>query len=137
MRKQTIFEHKKTRTCVFSPISNKHYISNKTIIMNNQTINQIGENDKNDAIKYLGIILDKQLTWKTHADISCSKIPNVLFIINRVNNCLPHSALKALYYTLIHSHMTYGIQAWGNVNSIAKLFVLQKRAIRIIHIKTI
>ena len=137
MRKQTIFEHTKIRTCVFSPISNKHYISNKTIIMNNQTINQIGENDKNDAIKYLGINLDKHFTWKTHADITCSKIPNVLFIINRVNNCLPHSALKALYYTLIHSHMTYGIQAWGNVNSIAKLFVLQKRAIRIIHIKTI
>ena len=50
-----------------------------------------------------------------------------------MNNFLPHSALKSLYCTLIHSHMTYGIQAWGNANSIAKPFVLQKRAIRIIN----
>ena len=31
--------------------------------------------------------------------------------------------------------MTYGIHAWGNASSIAKLFVLQKRAIRIINNK--
>ena len=54
-------------------------------------------------------------------------------IFNRVKNLLPHTALKSLYYTLIHSHMTYGIHAWGNASSIAKLFVLQKRAIRIIN----
>ena len=38
-------------------------------------------------------------------------------------------------YTLIHRHMTYGIQACGNWTSITKLGVLQKRVIRIINKK--
>ena len=124
---------KKTNFCIFSPTSNKHNISNKTITLNDQIINQIGDKDKNDAIKFLGINLDKHLTWKTHINVTCSKISSALFIINRVKNLLPHTALKSLYYTLIHSHMTYGIHAWGNASSIAKLFVLQKHAIRIIN----
>ena len=52
-----------------------------------------------------------------------------------MKNLLPHTALKSLYYTLIHSHTTNGIHTWGNANSIEQLFVLQKRAIRIINNK--
>ena len=44
---------------------------------------------------------------------------------------MPHNALKKLYYTLIQSHLTYGIQAWGNGNTVKKLQTLQKRAVRI------
>ena len=46
---------------------------------------------------------------------------------------LPHNALKTLYYTLIQSHLTYGIQAWGHRNTVKKLQTLQKRAVRIIN----
>ena len=42
---------KKTNFCIFSPTSNKHNISDKTITLNDQIINQIGDRDKNDAIK--------------------------------------------------------------------------------------
>ena len=40
--------------------------------------------------------------------------------------------LQTLYYSLIHSHFTYGIIAWGNSN-LKSLITLQKRAIRVIH----
>ena len=79
--------------------------------------------------------LRKHLTWKKHINIICSKISKAIFVINRVKHFLPHCGLKSLYYTLIHSHMTYGIQAWGNSTSITKLGVLQKRVIRIINKK--
>ena len=46
---------------------------------------------------------------------------------------MPHDALKTLYYTLIHSHLQYGIQLWGNATDINALTVLPKRAIRIIN----
>ena len=39
-----------------------------------------------------------------------------------------------LYYTLLHSYITYGIQALGNGNT-KKLEILQKRALRIINKK--
>ena len=47
---------------------------------------------------------------------------------------LPHESLKSLYYTLIHSQKTNGIQAWGNGKT-NKLEILQKRALRIINKK--
>ena len=125
---------KKTNCCIFSP-SSKKYTCNKIVSLNNQTITQIGEQNKDDAIKFLGIYIDRHLTWKKHINIICSKISKATFVINRVKHFLPHCALKSLYYTLIHSHMTYGIQAWGNSTSITKLGVLQKRVIRIINKK--
>ena len=75
--------------------------------LTNQTITQIGEQNKDDAIKFLGIYIDRHLTWKKHINIICSKISKATFVINRVKHFLPHCALKSLYYTLIHSHMTY------------------------------
>ena len=57
------------------------------------------------------------------------------FGIKQVKNILPTDCLKTLYFTLIQPHLTYGILAWGNVNSTAlhKTIILQKRAIRIIN----
>jgi len=43
--------------------------------------------------------------------------------------------LKTAYYTLIQSHLTYGVQAWGNGNTVRNLQTLQKRAVRIINNK--
>lgn len=55
-----------------------------------------------------------------------------MFAIHRVKHILPTSALKSLYYALIHSHLNYAIQIWGNSNHIYKLTTLQKRALRAI-----
>ena len=87
---------KKTNCCIFSPSSNR-YTCNKIISLNNQTITQIGEQNKDDAIKLLGIYIDRHLTWKKHINIICSKISKATFVINRVTHCLPHCALKSLY----------------------------------------
>ena len=46
---------------------------------------------------------------------------------------LPYAALRSLYFSLIHSRLQYGIEAWGNSNSIHKLLRVQKRAIRVIN----
>ena len=48
---------------------------------------------------------------------------------------MPRNALTTLYYTLIQSHLTDGIQARGNGNTVKKLKTLQKRAVRIINNK--
>ena len=48
---------------------------------------------------------------------------------------MPHNVLKTLHYTLIQSHLTYGVQAWGNGNIVIKLQTLLKRALRIINNK--
>ena len=96
--------------------------------MNNVKINFIGENNE-----FLGLHLDEHLTWTKHTAAITSKISKSLFAINRVKYVLPHYALKTLYFSLVQSHLQYGIQAWGNASTISKITVLQKRAIRIIN----
>ena len=55
--------------------------------------------------------------------------------INRGKYILPYAALSSLYFSLVHSRLQYGIEAWGNSNIIHKLLRIQKRAIRVIHNK--
>jgi hypothetical protein len=41
--------------------------------------------------------------------------------------------LKNIYYSVVYSHLNYGIQAWGSAssNDLEKLLILQKKAVRI------
>ena len=47
---------------------------------------------------------------------------------------LKSTMLINVYYSLIYSHIVYGIQVWGSAGKteIDKILVLQKRAIRLI-----
>ena len=48
----------------------------------------------------------------------------------------PH-VLKNIYYSLIYSHIVYAIQVWGSANDseLAKLLILQKKAVRMMSYK--
>ena len=121
----------KSKACIFSPPNSRYTLGNNCLSVNDIKINFIGEND--ETIKFLGLHLDEHLTWKNHIAAITSKISKSLFAINRVKYLLPHYALKTLYFSLVQSHIQYGIQAWGNASTISKITVLQKRAIRIIN----
>ena len=121
----------KSKLCIFSPPNSRYTLGNNCISVNDVKINFIGEND--ESIKFLGLHLDEHLTWSKHIEAITSKISKSLFVINRVKYVLPHYALKTLYFSLVQSHLQYGIQAWDNATTIRKLTVLQKRAIRIIN----
>ena len=58
-----------------------------------------------------------------------------LFSIKQVKHVLPIQCLKTLYYSLIHSHISYGIVIWGSArqSALRHTILLQKRAIRIIN----
>jgi hypothetical protein len=45
---------------------------------------------------------------------------------------ISHSSLLTIYYSLFHSVLSYGIVFWGQSANTQKLFIIQKRAIRII-----
>ena len=85
--------------------------------------------------KFLGLYLDKQLTFRHHVNHINSKVSKLIGVLYKLKQHLPHSTLKLLYQTLLLPHFTYGIEAWfgtySNVTSKSK--VLQKKAIRIIN----
>ena len=132
----------KTKYMLFSPNLNLRKPDELNISINDKQLTYVTSkkpslNTKNpQTVSFLGIILDDTLSWKNHIAHLCSKISKSIYIINKVKNFLPYHSLHSLYFTLIHSRLSYAIQAWGNSNSISRLFKLQKRAIRIINKST-
>ena len=122
----------KTNFIIFSPKGIKEININQTLNkldINNEIIDQV------ENAKFLGIELDKYLDWNTHVSKIMSRLSRGLYILNTVKNVLPQSAMKTLYYSIFHSHLTYGIVIWGSsllASVKKKLFLKQKRAIRII-----
>ena len=86
-------------------------------------------------IKYLGMILDKTLSWKHHIFELRKKLSRATGILYKMKktNC-PKNILVSLYYSLFHSHLNYGICTYGLANDeyTSRIFLLQKRAIRLI-----
>jgi len=90
--------------------------------------------EKKQCVKLLGMHLDDKMTWNTHINICKSKISSSIYAIKRLKHILPKSYLRTLYFTMVHPYLTYGIAIWGATYNVHrnKLFILQKRIIRII-----
>ena len=80
------------------------------------------------SFSFLGITVNEHMTWSTHIDNIGVKLSRNIGIIQKLKYYLPIYTLKTLYHSLIHSHLNYGILAWGH--NTERLFKLQKRAIR-------
>ena len=77
---------------------------------------------------YLGIILDKHLSWKTLITMVTGKLSKISGILNRLKYIYPTHILLTIYKSLFVPHINYGSLVWGqNFNSISKL---QKKVIR-------
>ena len=84
--------------------------------------------------KYLGVIIDQNLTWKLHIDYMCRKLVKNLFLLRKARMYITEHIARTLYYTIIQSHLDYCSPVWSNTFDISlnKLRVLQKRALRIV-----
>ncbi len=83
----------------------------------------------------MGIILDENLTWKSHVSYVKKKLSKNIFILNKVKYVLDCKTMRMLYCSLILPYLSYCAKVWSNtyMSNIMPLFLLQKRAIRIIH----
>ena len=60
------------------------------------------------SIKYLGVLIDKHLTWKEHITVTENKASKNLGLLYRARRVLDSAALKNLSISLIHSYLNYG-----------------------------
>ena len=63
-------------------------------------------------VRFLGLILDPHLTFKAHITTLAKKLSQGLFNLRRVKNMLPERAKRALYFSLINSHIYYALPAY-------------------------
>ena len=116
----------KTNFVIFR--ANKPLDHNVTLIMNKKALEQ------KDHVKYLGVLVDEHLNWNYHTSHVAKKIGRGIGILAKLRHYLNPKMLKNIYYCLVYSHLSYGIQAWGSAANtyLKNILVLQKKAVRIL-----
>ena len=116
----------KTEFLIFRP--SKRFNETINLRINQKTIKE------SSKIKYLGVILERNLSFASHISELCKKLSTAVGMLYKMKNLCSASTLKTIYHSLFHSHMSYGILIWGlaKTSLTQKVFCLQKKAIRII-----
>ena len=87
-----------------------------------------------DKTKFLGVILDKNLTFKHHLSNLCLKLSRTIPLLLKLKHFAPGNILKCLYYAHIYPHLTYCNPVWSQTYPchMSQINVLHKKIIRII-----
>ena len=85
-------------------------------------------------IKYLGVLIDDNLNWKQQIKEQCSKVARGSWALNQLKHFVDEQTLRSVYQCLVYSHLQYCISSWGTASksTLAPLFILQKRSIRLL-----
>ena len=121
----------------------KHRTPPLKIMIDNTPIHPV------DQTKFLGVIIDQNLTWKYHISKTTNQISKNIGILRKFRHTFPRQTLFTLYNTLILPYISYSNIAWAvtentldqnicpwtstNTTKIDVIFKLQKRALRIIN----
>ena len=64
--------------------------------------------------KFLGLTLDSTLSWKPHIDQLISKLNSACYVIRSLKSVISLENLRIIYFSSVHSIISYGIIFWGN-----------------------
>ncbi len=81
-----------------------------------------------NSIKFLGVYIDQNLTWKDHINYVSKKISKSIGIIHKSRFYLSCKIKLSLYYTLVYPFITYCNMVWSStyVTNLNKIYYLQK-----------
>jgi hypothetical protein len=82
--------------------------------------------------KFLGLTIDDTLSWKPQIDQVIKRMSSASYALRFIKYSLPIETLKIIYFAHSHIITSYGIIFWDNSLSAKKVFLLQKKIIRII-----
>lgn len=84
------------------------------------------------SAKFLGIHFDDHLNWKTHIDVLENKLSSFCFALRCLSKITTKKATLQAYFAFFQSRVTYGLAMWGGCTDIKRIFILQKRCVRIL-----
>ena len=85
--------------------------------------------EKVEVTKFLGILIDNNLSWKAHTNYITKIVSKFNGIIGKVRPFLNRDSLHTLYNTLVLPYLSYCTIVWGDKNSsnLDSLFITQRR----------
>ena len=95
----------------------------------------MGNNEikRSESLK-LSAFLDEKLTWTDHIKYTENKIAKNIGLLFRSKPYLRNKCLLSLYYSCIHTFISYANNAWGStyILYLEKISTQQKHSIRVI-----
>ena len=84
---------------------------------------------RESCVKFLGIMLDANLSWKYHIAELSKKLSRSIGFFYKIRHLVPLEILKSLYYSLFYSFVSYGIAVWGFTHKtyVQKLFFFKRK----------
>lgn len=97
------------------------------IILDNYTVEQLTDT------KFLGLIVDSNLSWDDHIRFLSKKLSSSLYALRRMKHFCNFKTLKMIYSSIFQSHILYGLSIYGGTSkkNLEIILGLQKKAIRI------
>jgi hypothetical protein len=88
-----------------------------------------------ESFKYLGLVIDEQLSFEQHIKHIKAKIIPITFAIRRIRPFISQKTALQLYFAHIYSHLIYMNIFWSNANAtlINTLAVVQRRCLRFVY----
>ena len=122
------FSKSKTVCMHFCTLRKEH--ADPTLILNGTEIPLVEE------FKFLGVIFDKKLSFKSHINyikVKCSRALNLLKVVSNMNWGADRDVLLRLYRSLIRSKLDYGCIVYGSARPsyIKALDTIHNQGIRI------
>ena len=89
-----------------------------------------------NSVKCLGIRIYNKLDWEDHINDIALKLINANKILYKMWNFVDADILKSIYHAVFELHICYACIIWGqNMCTINRIFILHKKALRLIHFK--
>ena len=87
--------------------------------------------------KFLGVILDENLTWNNHINELSSKLKRLFHIFYNIRNYLRKDNITTIYYALIYSRIKYGISVYGQAcdSKLKKIQTIQNKLLKVLSSK--
>jgi hypothetical protein len=87
----------------------------------------LNKNIANLYTTFLGLKVGDNLPWNNHIDHLISKLNSACNAIRAVNAVLSRKRLRMLYFSYVHSIISYGIIFWDNSPDGIKIFRIPKK----------
>ena len=89
-----------------------------------------------NSVKFLGIKIDRFLYWHDQVNSIAVKLNRANALLLKIINYVNTKTLRNIYFAIFDSHLSYSCIVWAqNINTVRRLIVLQKKALRIMNFK--
>ena len=82
---------------------------------------------RENAVKFLGVVIDENITWKKHIEVVENKISKNIGVLCRGSHLLDFKNLLKIYFSFIHIYISYVNIAWASTFKTKLQGILKKQ----------